>query len=311
MNAETKRFVAQLLPKHVEAERQIHAGDAQPRMDLWSRNDPVTVLGAKESGQGWAQLEPMFKTVAGWFSDPSRTSSSWSRPARAATWPTRSATSKRGRRRRHEADLHAACHTRLPARGRRVAHGPPPRRLPARGRHEAIRRGVTAGRAQNAGRCTMSDTLPPFLATDPEVYEHFMGRWSARLADPFLEFAGIEPGSTVLDVGCGTGTMTLALAKRGAKTVGLDASESYLDGARRFAHPDIDTARRRMRPADTQRIVRCLRLSPRHRRHPRTRSGRHRDAASHPSRRSRRLRDIRFLGWELRARPRAGHRRGA
>ena len=27
------------------------------------------MLGAKESGQGWAQLEPMFKTVAGWFSD--------------------------------------------------------------------------------------------------------------------------------------------------------------------------------------------------------------------------------------------------
>ena len=69
MNAETREFVAEFLPKHVEAERQIHAGDAQPRMDLWSRNDPITVLGAKDSGQGWAQLEPMFKTVAGWFSD--------------------------------------------------------------------------------------------------------------------------------------------------------------------------------------------------------------------------------------------------
>jgi ketosteroid isomerase-like protein len=69
MDAETKRFVAEFLPKHVEAERQIHGGDAQPRMDLWSRNDPVTVLGAKESGQGWAQLEPMFKAVAGWFSE--------------------------------------------------------------------------------------------------------------------------------------------------------------------------------------------------------------------------------------------------
>ena len=87
----------------------------------------------------------------------------------------------------------------------------------------------------------MSDTPPPFLATDPDVYEHFMGRWSARLADPFLEFAGIKPGSTVLDVGCGTGTMTLALAKRGAKTVGLDASEPYLDGARRLrSHPEIE-----------------------------------------------------------------------
>lgn len=69
MNTETQEFVDEFLPKFVEAERQLHAGDAQPRMDLWSRNDPVTVLGAKDSGQGWAQLEPLFKTVAGWFSD--------------------------------------------------------------------------------------------------------------------------------------------------------------------------------------------------------------------------------------------------
>jgi SAM-dependent methyltransferase len=80
----------------------------------------------------------------------------------------------------------------------------------------------------------MSGSLPTFLATDPEVYEHFMGRWSERLAKPFLEFAGVEPGDRVLDVGCGTGTLSLALAEHGAKVVGLDASQSYLDGARRL-----------------------------------------------------------------------------
>lgn len=86
----------------------------------------------------------------------------------------------------------------------------------------------------------MSSSLPSFLATDPDEYEHFMGRWSARLADPFLAFAGIEPGSRVLDVGCGTGTISLALARRGATTVGMDASESYLDGARRLrSHPGV------------------------------------------------------------------------
>ena len=57
----------------------------------------------------------------------------------------------------------------------------------------------------------MSDPLPPFLATDPDIYEHFMGRWSERLAGPFLEFAGIETGAKVLDVGCGTGTIIACL----------------------------------------------------------------------------------------------------
>jgi ketosteroid isomerase-like protein len=70
MNAETEEFVAEFLPRHIEAERRIHAGDAQPRIDLWSRNDPVTVLGARETAQGWDQLEPLFQKVASWFSDP-------------------------------------------------------------------------------------------------------------------------------------------------------------------------------------------------------------------------------------------------
>jgi len=86
----------------------------------------------------------------------------------------------------------------------------------------------------------MGSSLTSFLAAEPDVYEHFMGRWSARLAEPFLDFAEVKPGSRVLDVGCGTGTTSLALAKRGAKTVGVDASESYLEGARRLrSHPDV------------------------------------------------------------------------
>jgi len=67
-----------------------------------------------------------------------------------------------------------------------------------------------------------------------------MGRWSARLAEPFLELDGVKAGHRVLDVGCGTGTVSHALAMRGATTVGVDASESYLDGARRLrSHPRV------------------------------------------------------------------------
>ena len=39
-----------------------------------------------------------------------------------------------------------------------------------------------------------------FVATDGQAYEHFMGRWSSRLAPLFLEFAGIRAADQVLDV---------------------------------------------------------------------------------------------------------------
>src|SRR5262252_2977266 len=86
----------------------------------------------------------------------------------------------------------------------------------------------------------MTLPTPLFLATDARAYEHFMARWSRRLAGPFLDFAGIKGGIRVLDVGCGTGVITAALAERGCTVVGLDASEPYLEGARHVrSHPNI------------------------------------------------------------------------
>ena len=67
-------------------------------------------------------------------------------------------------------------------------------------------------------------------------------------------FAGIRPRDRVLDVGRGTGVLTAALAEAGAEAIGIDASEPYLDGARRFrSHPNIIYElgdARRMRFAD-------------------------------------------------------------
>jgi ketosteroid isomerase-like protein len=66
---ETEEFLAEMLPRQRAAERAIHNGDAQPRLALWSHEDPVTVLGAKVSSSGRADLESMFREVASWFSD--------------------------------------------------------------------------------------------------------------------------------------------------------------------------------------------------------------------------------------------------
>ena len=40
-----------------------------------------------------------------------------------------------------------------------------------------------------------------------QAYERQMGRWSRRLSPPFLDFIGPIGGGTVLDVGCGTGSL--------------------------------------------------------------------------------------------------------
>lgn len=53
-----------------------------------------------------------------------------------------------------------------------------------------------------------------FTAADGDGYELQMGRWSRRLAGPFLDFVGSANGESVLDVGCGTGSLTFALKER-------------------------------------------------------------------------------------------------
>lgn len=65
-----------------------------------------------------------------------------------------------------------------------------------------------------------------FNASDGAAYEQMMGRWSQRLAEPFLDVAGPVADGHILDVGCGTGSLTLALARRSpnSRVQGLDYS---------------------------------------------------------------------------------------
>lgn len=64
------------------------------------------------------------------------------------------------------------------------------------------------------------------MFSNADAYEVNMGRWSQQLAPLFIEFAGIRDGDRMLDVGCGTGSLSLALAgaTRRSEIVGIDPS---------------------------------------------------------------------------------------
>ena len=77
-----------------------------------------------------------------------------------------------------------------------------------------------------------------FVAAD--AYDRFMGRYSAPLAPPFADFAGVAAGQRVLDVGSGPGALTTELVARvGADSVtAVDPSEPFVAAARE-RHPGV------------------------------------------------------------------------
>jgi SAM-dependent methyltransferase len=70
--------------------------------------------------------------------------------------------------------------------------------------------------------------------TPAEAYDRYIGRYSGELATGLIGFAGVNPGQRALDVGCGPGALSAALAERlgpGA-VAAIDPSEPFAEACR-------------------------------------------------------------------------------
>lgn len=82
-----------------------------------------------------------------------------------------------------------------------------------------------------------SDPFETFKATQREVWKSFapLAQLTTPTAARLVRFAGVRPGQKVLDVGCGTGVVTITARRTGAVVTGLDLTPELLAVARENA----------------------------------------------------------------------------
>jgi ubiquinone/menaquinone biosynthesis C-methylase UbiE len=87
------------------------------------------------------------------------------------------------------------------------------------------------------------------MFTAGDAYERFMGRWSRRLAVPFVQFANVRDGDSVLDVGSGTGAVPAAIAavSPSSRVVGIDPAAGFVAFAQAHHGGHLIRFRLRMR----------------------------------------------------------------
>jgi len=85
-----------------------------------------------------------------------------------------------------------------------------------------------------------------FHASDGAAYEVWLGRWASRLAKVFLDFVDFPETGELLDVGCGTGALAFAMARRwpARHVLGVDLAApfiSYAQSRRTGNQPTFET----------------------------------------------------------------------
>jgi trans-aconitate methyltransferase len=83
----------------------------------------------------------------------------------------------------------------------------------------------------------MVTPAPPVQTWDPDLYRT-RASFVHRIANDLVDLLAPQAGERVLDLGCGTGELTSAIAAAGATVIGLDASPEMIEAARRRA-PDL------------------------------------------------------------------------
>jgi ketosteroid isomerase-like protein len=61
--SERDAFLDSTMPRQIEAETAMHNGQVEPRISMWSSNDPVTLFGAWFSATGWDDVSGIFKRL--------------------------------------------------------------------------------------------------------------------------------------------------------------------------------------------------------------------------------------------------------
>jgi ubiquinone/menaquinone biosynthesis C-methylase UbiE len=86
----------------------------------------------------------------------------------------------------------------------------------------------------------MTKASSTFAAFDGAGYESQMGRWSRRLAPQLIDFSNVFAGERVLDVGCGTGSLSFELARNPQiqSVIGIDLASVYIEHATRVSHDE-------------------------------------------------------------------------